>query len=148
MMEPVGVPFMGFLMLGGLILMVFILILVVVLLTVRRKSKVKTENQPVVSSNPEMRSQRREAILNGLANKEITQEEAERQLLDLDTPLPEQMPAPAPAGKGCGKGCLVAVICGVTAFVVLILLLILMHFCVRVQTDHPMPPVGVEEMRS
>ena len=129
MMEPVGISYMGFLMLGGLILMIIILIVGVVLLMIRRKPKVETQIQPVVSSNPEMRSQRREAILKGLANKEISQEEAERQLLDLDTPLPEQMPAPVrAAGKGCGKGCLVAVICGVVAFVVIILLLFLMLF--------------------
>jgi uncharacterized membrane protein len=147
-METVSVSYMGGLMLGGKILLVIILILVVVLLAIRRNPKVKTENQPVVSSNPEMRGQQRETILEGLANKEITQEEAERQLLDLDTPLPEQMPAPLPAGKGCGKGCLVAVICGVVAFVVIILLLFLMLFGLKAQTIHHAPSIQIQEMNS
>jgi uncharacterized membrane protein len=142
----VGILSWGVLLLGGVSILA--IIVVVVLLAIRRKPAVSIQSSPVVEGHEELRGQRRETILEALANKEITQEEAERKLLDLDTPLPEQMPAPLPTGKGCGKGCLVAAICGVVAFVVLILFMFLMLFSVRPQRMHDMQSIRIEEMNS
>jgi uncharacterized protein HemX len=85
-------------------------------------------------TNPVDRRQRREAILEKLSRKELSRDEAERQLLDLDSPLPSEMPPP-PAQKnnrgcGCGCGCLTAVVLALA----LIGLLLLGFFGIRAQS--------------
>jgi hypothetical protein len=127
-------PLMPFLIIVGLIV-IFAIILPITLLCVvlagrRNKTAASTPVQPEATPvNPEARNQRREAILDQLAKKEITSEDAEQQLLELDNPLPEQMPV-TPPKSGCGMslGCLVAAICGLFIFVVLAVVLLMQAF--------------------
>lgn len=134
-----------------LIIISVVIILPIVLICVllfgrQRKPAASPVVQPATNDNPEARNQRREAILGQLANKTISREEAERQLRELDNPLPEQMPAaPPPAGNGCGKGCLVAGICAIIALGVLLLLLLGM-FGITGRTMHRQA-IRIEEMR-
>jgi uncharacterized membrane protein len=136
----------GILLILGIVLAV---VLVCVLLATRRKTRaMPAPTMPVTAANnPEARNQRREAILERLAKKEISSEEAEQQLLALDNPLPEQMPvAPPPPRNGCGSGCLVAVICGIVIFVLLILVLLGSFFFMRTNEVRA-HAIRTEEMR-
>lgn len=105
-----------------------LVVLLVVLL-----SRPKPTAVPVVSAhsiNPTDRQQLREAILEQLSRKEINQDEAERQLLELDNPVPEEMPPPPQRRNGRGCGCLIA---ATVAIALLALLLpLLLFFAVSV----------------
>lgn len=115
--------------LGPVLLLVIgvVIVLPIVLIAIllgRRRPPASSAAPPAPNENPAARNQRREEILGRLARKEISRDEAERQLVELDNPVPAQMPAtPPPPRNGCGSGCLVAVICGMVAFVLLLLLL-------------------------
>lgn len=100
------------------------IVLLVVALGRKNKPAAVSQERPVTMADPAERNRQREAILEKLAGKELTCEEAEQQLLELDKPLPEQMPPPPPpTNKGCGFGCLIAAILGFMAFIVLLVLL-------------------------
>ena len=99
------------------------IVLICVLLGKRREQATVYQVQSQETIDPSERNRKREAILNQLATKEITKEDAEQQLLELDNPVPEQLPvAPAPPRNGCGTGCLIAVICAIVAIAILFLL--------------------------
>jgi hypothetical protein len=74
-------------------------------------------------TNPVDRRQQREAILEKLSQKEINQDEAERQLLDLDNPVPAEMPPPPAKQNNSGCGCLIAVVLALALAGLLVLLL-------------------------
>ena len=110
-----------FLLIIGLVIILPI-VLICVLLGKRREQATVYQVQSQETIDPSERNRKREAILNQLAAKEITKEDAEQQLLELDNPVPEQLPvAPPPPRKGCGTGCLVAVICAIVAVILLLL---------------------------
>lgn len=110
-----------FLLIVGL-LIILPIVLICVLLGSLRSRPVPQPTQPPEAIDPAERNRKREAILNQLAAKEITKEDAEQQLLELDNPVPEQLPvAPLPPRRGCGAGCLVAVICIIVAVILLLL---------------------------
>jgi uncharacterized membrane protein len=112
-----------FLLIIGLVVILPI-VLICVLLGSRRSQPATQPSQPPEAIDPAERNRKREAILNQLAAKEITKEDAEQQLLELDNPVPEQLPiAPPPPRRGCGAGCLVAVICAIVAVILLLLFL-------------------------
>ena len=143
-----GVIFFPLLLIVIGLVIVLPIVLICILLGRRRTPAALPPMQPATTEIPEARNQRREAILGRLANKEITRDEAEQQLLELDKPLPEQMPvAPPPARNGCGRGCLVAVICGIVAVVLLLLLLFGLFFGFRVQNVHHQNAIQIERMR-
>ena len=107
------------------IVVVLPLIIICVILGRKRGTGAAPIQQPSTSVDPAERNRQRELILEKLAKKELSREDAEQELLELDKPLPEQMPAPPPAkGKGCGAGCLAAIIAGLIAFILLVLLLL------------------------
>lgn len=108
--------------------LLIILIGVIVAVSRKRGSPAPSLQPETTVNNPMARNQRREAILEKLAQKEITRSEAEQLLLELDKPLPETMPVPPPPKSGCGSGCLIAVVCGLVALVVAILLLMSLLF--------------------
>jgi len=111
------------LLIAGLVIILPI-VLICVLLGKRRGQPTAHQVQPQETTDPAERNRKREEILKQLAAKEITKEEAEQQLLELENPVPEQLPAaPPPPRNGCGSGCLVAVICAIVAVVILFLLL-------------------------
>ena len=127
------------------IVVVLPLIIILIILGTRKGRAAAPMHPPAGSIDPAERNRQREAILEKLANKELSREEAEQELLELDKPLPEQMPAPPPAGgKGCGAGCLVAAIVGIIGFILLPLLLYGM-FGIRVQHSIEHGPVMIEE---
>lgn len=132
----------------------FILLLIILIGAIAAGSRKRGSPAPSLqpdspANNPEARNQRREAILDKLAQKEITRDEAEQQLLELDTPLPEQMPTPPrPPKGGCGSGCLIAVICGLVALVLAILLIISLLFVGVRTTSEEYHEVRTQEMRS
>lgn len=103
--------------------------------------------QPATTVNPAERNRRREAILEKLAAKEISREDAEQQLVELDKPLPEQMPVPPPqTNKGCGGGCLVATICLIIVLALLLLAVFLPAVVHSKQSvEHQM--IRIEEAR-
>jgi hypothetical protein len=112
-----------------LFLFLLIILIGVVIAISRKRASTAPPLQPQAAvNNPVARNQRREAILEKLAQKEITRTEAEQQLLELDQPLPETMPMAPPPKGGCGSGCLLAVACGLVLLVVTILLLMSLSF--------------------
>lgn len=132
---------------AGIVIIVPVILICVVLAGKRNKAPATAASQPEAETvNPEARNQRRETILGQLAKKEISREEAEKLLLELDNPLPRQMPTTPPPKSGCGSGCLIAIICGLVAGVILILLLMSLLF-VSVETTSSEYEVQVEEMR-
>lgn len=81
----------------------------------------------------------RKEVLEKLASREISQQEAERLLNEAGAPIPESPPPPPPQRSGCSRGCLVgcAAACLVTVVLVflipmlMLLLSILMPFLKR-----------------
>jgi uncharacterized membrane protein len=116
------IPFV--LLLAGLVIILPI-VLICVLLGKRRGQPTAHQVHSQETTDPAERNRKREEILKQLAAKEITKEEAEQQLLELENPVPEQLPAaPPPPRNGCGSGCLVAVICAIVAVLLLLLFLL------------------------
>ena len=116
-----------------IIVILCVIILPVVLICVLLATKNRRPAVPGVPSlptpDPEMRNRQREMILERLAAREISREEAEAQLLDLDRPLPEQLPMPPRKQvNGCFVGCLAALIVGILVFLFLILMVFDIHF--------------------
>jgi cytochrome c-type biogenesis protein CcmH/NrfG len=115
------IPFV--LLLAGLVIILPIVLICVLL--GKRRGQPTAQVQPRETTDPAERNRKREEILKQLAAKEITKEEAEQQLLELENPVPEQLPAaPPPPRNGCGSGCLVAVICAIVAVLLLLLFLL------------------------
>lgn len=78
----------------------------------------------------------RKEILQQLADKQISREEAERRLNELGSPLPEELPALPPGAqtRKSSAGCLIALLIG---FALCIILFVLMFF-VRASTHSRM----------
>lgn len=130
----VGIP----LLIGG----------VVAVILVSRKNK--SGPQDMTSIEPALvtgdtRAQRSE-ILQQLADKQLTREDAEARLAALGTPVPEDMPQlPQASSGGSGKGCLIALLIALPIVLVGILVLLVLGMLTlrasshRVITDMPMP---------
>ena len=97
-------------------------VILIALLCMRRKPQPVTIDLPE-QTNPVDRKQRRTAILEKLSQKEISQNEAERQLLELDNPVPAEMPPPPAPQKNHGCGCLIATVIALALIGLLILAL-------------------------
>jgi len=100
------------LLVGGVIL-VGIILLVILLLSRRKPSTSPLPQSASVASSPE----ERQAILQKLADGELSKAEAEEQLND---PIPVTMPAPPPR-SGATKGCLITLL--ILPFLLLLFLL-------------------------
>lgn len=115
--------FPWFIILLMLILLLLLLPVILIIVLVGRRNQPPPAAAPQVEPMaPGERSRRREAILERLASKELSREEAEQQLLELDNPVPAEMPgAPQRKGNGAalGCGCLVAVLLAIVAAVLL-----------------------------
>lgn len=118
--------------------------LVVVLVT---RNKQPTA-QPITPLPVESVTQEdRQIILKKLADGELTRSEAEEQLGQLGSPVPETMPAPLPARSGASKGCLIAAIVAIVLPLVLLSLIALMFFgfVVEKRVEHT-SPIYIEEI--
>jgi hypothetical protein len=104
----------------ALLIVVGLIVLVVVLVSRSRKRP----PPPATGSFPVASTPRRDrkAILQELADGQLTREEAEEALNDTGTPIPEAMPAPPhTGGSGASKGCLVAALIAIGLATLLLL---------------------------
>jgi hypothetical protein len=127
MMMVFPVMLIGFLIIG--LLVAGVVILVVVLAT-RNKQPTAQSVAPLPSAP--VTHEDRQAILKKLADGDLTKAEAEEQLAQLGSPVPETMPAPPPQGSGASKGCLIAAIIAIVLSLILLLLAAAMIFGIRI----------------
>ena len=114
--------------------LVIALAVVIGLLCTRRKPAPAAYTPPP-EINPADRQQEREAILEQLAQKEISQDEAEQKLRELDNPVPAEMPPPPAQQNNRGCGCLAAVVIALVLFGLLAFLL-LGFFGIQTRSSH------------
>ncbi len=121
--------FLMLLILGGGLLVVVIVGVVVVAATMSGRRRPAPMPAPtgdsVTGGSTASRREAREAVLSQLAAKELTREQAEERLAELDNPVPEALPTP-PVRRGLGGagcGCLV-----VSAIGLLVLVLAIVGF--------------------
>jgi len=111
--------------------------LVIVVLVCRKKGSPQPVTPPAEPSEGECRMARSE-ILQKLANKEISREEAEQKLVAFGDPVsPVMPPSPQPQNsKGCG--CLAGVLIAIGLVLAMLLMLIASVFITRVgvRTTH------------
>ena len=114
---------LGVLVIGLVIILALVGVAILFARSGRRRSSVGASMPVDVPSGVSLEARRdaREAVLQKLASKELTREQAETQLAELDNPVPEALPTPqARRGMGgAGCGCLVAVLVGVLVLVAL-----------------------------
>lgn len=122
----------GLIVLALLTLFIVGIVVTVVLLTGRRSKPVTSGiPEPRPTTSTEGRRQQREEILEKLAAQEMSREDAESALLELDKPLPEQMPLPPQTRSGCGgAGCLIVAV--VAALVVVVLFVAVLFLFIAV----------------
>lgn len=111
-------------MIGLVIAVTLVGLVVIVALNARRRSAtVAAPPADTPAGVPlEARREARETVLRKLADKELTREQAEAQLAELDNPVPETLPTPQAqrgvGGRGCGclaaslLGLLILILCG------------------------------------
>ena len=141
-MEP-NIAHAAYLPLGILVIVVLGALLVGLLLVVllrRNRSRdldrpeeyVRSYTSEPKYSEPISREER-VSILEQLANKEITREEAEARLAKSNGPVPREMPPPptvAPAPRG--RGCLIALMVGIGVILLIFVLMFVGFFGFRV----------------
>jgi hypothetical protein len=120
---------MSFLMLlilgGGLLVVIVVVVVVAATISGRRRPAPMPAptGDSVTGGSTASRREAREAVLSQLAAKELTREQAEERLAELDNPVPEALPTP-PVRRGLGGagcGCLVVSAIGLLVLVLAIL---------------------------
>jgi hypothetical protein len=115
----------GILLLLGILFLV-VLVSIAVVVAVRRPGK-PAPSGPGPAAGPAKLRQQRQAILNQMAQKKISREEAESRLASLGEPASGRpAAAPAPGGRGCGTAALVVAVVG--GFLLLLLVVLLLFF--------------------
>lgn len=113
---------------GGFVVLIPLAILVatcVVVWVARRRRDGAGGDAPegrMPAESAASRRDAREAVLRQLADKELTREQAEARLAELDNPVPETLPTPPARRSGIGLGCG----CLVAAVILLLLLLVML----------------------
>ena len=131
MMEPTFVTFAGTPLFLLLIAGLFVLLLVGLLILLAARKRPPSPS-PMPAAPVPISPEERQAILQKLADGELTKAEAEEQLNQLGTPVPVSMPAPP--RSGASKGCLIALIAALVLPLILLVGAIAL-FYVRVRTS-------------
>ncbi len=112
------VTFAPLIVLAGIILSCIVAVLVVTFLS-RCRTK-SDQPRPMAVPSPPMNREQRVQILQQLADRRITVDEAESRLAALGNPVPAAIPTGGPRSSSSGVGCLIAalIVAGVLALLV------------------------------